>query len=114
MLSPWGIHGFHGKGAPINSYIWCAVGAAIGALAGGLMGTRSHVARIEEILVGVFGAFIGGEFVAAQVIGPAAEKSFTMGALMMAVGGAVVMLGLLMLMRRAVGPLKISKSRQRH
>ncbi len=75
------------------------------------MGTASKTARIEEVLVGVFGAFIGGEFIATQVMGPSAQTTFSMSGLSMAVVAALVMLGLLALMRRVVGPLKSGKSR---
>jgi uncharacterized membrane protein YeaQ/YmgE (transglycosylase-associated protein family) len=100
-----------GKKVCINPYIWCVVGGLIGLLAGSMLGTKVKSARVEEVLVGVFGAFIGGEFIATQVLGPAAGTGFSMAGLSMAVGAAVVMLVLLVLMRRVVGPMKISKSR---
>ena len=68
---------------------------------------------IENILVGTFGAFIGGDFVAAMISGSTVvnDKDFRVSSLAMAIGGAVVMLVLLRLMRGAVGPMKSSKSK---
>ena len=115
----------HGVGKKINPIIWCAVGAALGWLAGGFTTLGLTVLRVEGILVGIFGAFIGGEFVASQFAekapvvvavpgAPAAVVAavpFTLLALLLAVGGAVVMLVLLRIMRSAVGPMRGSKSR---
>ena len=64
--------------------------------------------RIEEILVGVFGAFIGGEFVADMLRGKSSEE-FSVSSLGLAAAGAVVMLVLLKVMRGAVGPLQSKK-----
>jgi uncharacterized membrane protein YeaQ/YmgE (transglycosylase-associated protein family) len=61
------------------------------------------------VLVGVFGAFIGGEFVADMVRGKSTE-AFSMSSLGLAAAGAVVMLVLLKVMRGAVGPLRAKKS----
>jgi uncharacterized membrane protein YeaQ/YmgE (transglycosylase-associated protein family) len=102
MEAPW-------QGADINPYIWCAVGAVAGLLAGLFMGTTARVGRIEEVLVGVFGAFIGGEFVTAMFNGGKAVASFSMGGLVNAVACAAVMLTLLGVMRRKVGPVRPHK-----
>jgi uncharacterized membrane protein YeaQ/YmgE (transglycosylase-associated protein family) len=105
----------HGKERYINPYIWCAVGAVLGLLAGAFMGTSARVARIEEVLVGMFGAFIGGEFVTAMINGGKPVETFTMGGLLNAVVSAAVILALLRAMRRKVGPMrphkKISRGR---
>lgn len=97
-----------GKGAAINFYIWCAVGAGAGWLAGVLMGSRDKLVRVEEILVGIFGAFIGGEVIPANLPDPR-PGGFTVLALSLAVGAAAVMLLLLRLLRRAVGPMRSGK-----
>ena len=104
-----GLHGSPWQGAEITFYIWCAVGAVLGWLAGGLMGSRGKVQRLEEMLVGVFGAFIGGEFIAAQFTGGVPSGSFTVSALLTSIAGAVLMLVLLRMMRTFVGPLRPSK-----
>jgi uncharacterized membrane protein YeaQ/YmgE (transglycosylase-associated protein family) len=95
----------------INTYIWCAVGAVIGLLMGAMMGSRSKINRLEDVLVGVFGASAGGDMLASMVMGPGRADSFSMGALGLAAAGALGMLGLLAVLRRAVGPLLPSKKR---
>ncbi len=92
----------------IESYIWALVGGALGGLAGALKADKGKVYRIESVLVGVFGAFVGGDFLVAMLFGPAAGLGVGLG---MAVLGAVVMLTLLSAMRRAVGPLRPAKKR---
>lgn len=115
-----GLHGSHGKGPAINPYIWCAVGAVMGWLAGRMAGDGTLTVTIEYVLVGIFGAFIGAEFVsslfAAAPAIPAVAKApgapavvvpavFTIGGLAMAVAGATVMLVALSVLRKAVGPM---------
>jgi uncharacterized membrane protein YeaQ/YmgE (transglycosylase-associated protein family) len=101
--------GVRGQGAEINPFIWVAVGAIIG-WAFGLLGAGSgKVSRLEEVLVGVFGAFVGGEFVADMLRGSSTE-AFSASSLGLAAAGAVVLLVLLKIMRGAVGPLRSGKS----
>ena len=74
------------------------------------MGTRGLVPRLEEVAVGVFGAFLGGEFLVTMVAGPAPGGAFRMAALVSALAGALVMLTVLKMMRKAVGPLRHGKT----
>jgi uncharacterized membrane protein YeaQ/YmgE (transglycosylase-associated protein family) len=98
----------------INPYIWCAVGAAVGFAAGLMMNSDGKTLLVENALVGVFGAFIGGDFVVAMLSpGVVNDKVFSIRSLMFAVAGAVVMLVLLRLMRSAVGPLRAGKRKPR-
>ena len=110
MLSPWSSSISLGHG--INTYIWCAVGGAIGWVAGLMASDGGRIVMIENILVGVFGAFIGGDFLVAMV-GAVAPKDtdFHMVSLAMAMGGAVTLLLVLKAMRGAVGPMRGSKSK---
>lgn len=96
----------------MNPYIWCAVGSAIGWLAFQVfISTEGRIVMLENMGVGVFGAFLGGDFVAAQLRGGVVnDKDFSMGSLGLAVGGAVILLVLLRIMRGTVGRLKASKS----
>jgi uncharacterized membrane protein YeaQ/YmgE (transglycosylase-associated protein family) len=97
----------------INPYIWCVVGALIGAAASFFAAGQGRIVMIENVLVGVFGSFIGGDFVAAMISGSKVvnDKDFRVSSLGMAVAGAVVMLVVLRLMRGAVGPMRASKSK---
>jgi uncharacterized membrane protein YeaQ/YmgE (transglycosylase-associated protein family) len=98
----------------INPYIWCVVGVVLGGLACLLSGTREKILVLENLGVGVFGTFIGGDFVAAMFNhGAAADKGLTMGTIALAVAGGVVALALLRLMQRAVGPMQRSKAPRR-
>jgi uncharacterized membrane protein YeaQ/YmgE (transglycosylase-associated protein family) len=99
---------------PINSYIWCAVGALIGWLSVFLMKRDGRGALIENILVGVFGAFLGGDFlVSVMNKGVVNDKDFHIGSLGLAVAGAVAMVVVLGVMRGKVGQIKVSKNKQR-
>jgi uncharacterized membrane protein YeaQ/YmgE (transglycosylase-associated protein family) len=97
-------------GKSINVYIWCAIGAFAGWLTTHMMNAPARSAQIENILIGMFGAFIGGEFVSVQVSGAAVATGFHMSSLALAIAGAVVMLLLLKLMRKVVGPMQKGRS----
>jgi uncharacterized membrane protein YeaQ/YmgE (transglycosylase-associated protein family) len=97
----------------INPFIWCAIGAAIGWLSTRMMQTPTQTSVVENVLVGMFGAFIGGDFVAAQFNGGVVATTFTLSGFVMAVAGAIVILLLLRLMRRIVGPMRNSKPTNR-
>lgn len=75
---------------------------------------QGRIVLIENMLVGVFGAFIGGDFLVSVFNGGVVnDKVFHMSSLGMAAGGAVVMLVALRLMRGAVGPMKAGKGKVR-
>jgi uncharacterized membrane protein YeaQ/YmgE (transglycosylase-associated protein family) len=98
----------------INTIIWCAVGGLMGCVAALMANNAGRILMLESIGVGIFGAFIGGDFMVAMVTsGVVDPKVFSIRALAFAVAGAAVMLVLLKLMRRAVGPLHVSKAKPR-
>jgi uncharacterized membrane protein YeaQ/YmgE (transglycosylase-associated protein family) len=69
---------------------------------------------LESVGVGIFGAFIGGDFMVAMVTSGVVDSTvFSIRALAFAVAGAALMLAMLKLMRRAVGPLHVSKPKPR-
>ena len=98
----------------MGPYVWCVIGIVLGGIAGTMAGNLGFVERVESAAVGVFGAFLGGEFVPAFVL-----KKETIGTgvnvatVSMAVAGAIVGLLLLGWMRRAVGPMKARKKKVR-
>jgi uncharacterized membrane protein YeaQ/YmgE (transglycosylase-associated protein family) len=100
-------------GKCINLYIWCATGAVAGWLLTCMMKSPARSAQIENILIGTFGAFIGGEFLSVQLSGPAVAQGFHITSLLLAIAGAVLLLLLLQLMRKVVGPLRQGKSSQK-
>lgn len=75
-----------------------------------MMQSRGRIQRVEEVLVGVFGSFIGAESTAAMLAQGGSATGVHPAALMGAVTGAAVLLVLLRIMRGAVGPLRNSKS----
>jgi uncharacterized membrane protein YeaQ/YmgE (transglycosylase-associated protein family) len=90
------------------------VGAAIGWLSTRLMDAPARTVVIENVMTGMFGAFIGGDFVASKFnAGVVNDAQFTVSGLVLAIGGAIVILLLLKLMRRVVGPMRNGKSKAR-
>src|SRR6185295_8381045 len=69
-LSLWSCRGFHRQRVHINTYIWCAVGAGIAWFVGSLLNKDTKIVLVEDIAVGIFGAFIGGDLVAAMFHSP--------------------------------------------
>jgi uncharacterized membrane protein YeaQ/YmgE (transglycosylase-associated protein family) len=98
----------------VNTFVWCAVGLVAGGLVLAARPVPGLVQRAETIAVAVFGAFVGGDFLAAVLGGDAAPSAaFRPASLALAVGGAALMLGLLAWMRRSVGPLRPHKPPRR-
>jgi uncharacterized membrane protein YeaQ/YmgE (transglycosylase-associated protein family) len=93
----------------LNPFLWCAVGAGAGWLAGFLMPAPGAVRQTENLLVGIFGAFIGGEFLGSFVDASAGFHASSLG---LAIAGAAGMLALLGVMRRVVGPLQSQKRKK--
>ena len=75
---------------------------------------KASALLVENILAGVFGAFVGGDFIVSSLNGGVVnDTDFKFSSLAMAVAGAVVMLLALKLMRKMVGPMRAGKSRKR-
>jgi uncharacterized membrane protein YeaQ/YmgE (transglycosylase-associated protein family) len=90
------------------------VGALLGGAACLLSGTREKILVLESIGVGMFGAFIGGDLVASVLShGKTNDTVFSVTSLGLAVGGGVVGLLLLKLMRRVVGTQHVTKGPRR-
>jgi uncharacterized membrane protein YeaQ/YmgE (transglycosylase-associated protein family) len=96
----------------INIAVWLAVGAALGWFATRLKPSADRVVFAETLAVGIFGSFIGGEFVAAM-LASSKGAALSFAAVALAVGCSVAALFLLGLMRRAVGPLRPGKPKPR-
>ncbi len=97
----------------INVYIFLAIGGFAGWLYTRLMPAPAMSVQIENIVIGMLGAFLGGDFIAVQISGDEISKGFHISSVGLAILGAVVMLLLLKLMRKAVGPMKKGKSSQK-
>ena len=72
------------------------------------MTSTGKVVRVEEVLVGMFGAVVGAEVM--RTMSGTPDSGVTLLGVAAAVGGAVLLLALLKAMRGAVGPLRSGKS----
>jgi uncharacterized membrane protein YeaQ/YmgE (transglycosylase-associated protein family) len=83
-----------------NILIWIIIGGVAGWLASMVMSTNRSQGLLADILVGVIGGFIGGWLLTAIGVG-GAVTGLNIGSLLTAFIGAVVLLALLRLLRRA-------------
>jgi len=84
----------------INFLIWIIVGALIGWVASIIMKTNSRQGLIADILVGIVGAFVGGYFLSPLFnVGTINEGDFSIPALLVSLGGAVLLLAISKLFR---------------
>ena len=86
----------------MNFIIWLIVGAIVGWVANSLMGTREGLPI--NIIVGIVGAFVAGLVLTPLLgIGTINQNNFSLPALLVSVGGAVILLAVLSLFRRRGG-----------
>lgn len=71
---------------------WIVLGALAGWIASMITGTNAEVNGWMNIIIGIVGAFIGG--LALQLFGVSAPSGFSLGSLLTAILGAVILLGL--------------------
>jgi uncharacterized membrane protein YeaQ/YmgE (transglycosylase-associated protein family) len=86
----------------INFILWLLFGALVGWLASIVMRTDAQQGALLNIVVGIVGAFIGG-FLFNLLGGGGANinnNDFSLGALLVSFVGAVVLLGIINLVRR--------------
>jgi uncharacterized membrane protein YeaQ/YmgE (transglycosylase-associated protein family) len=92
----------------INFLIWIVVGALIGWVASIIMKTNSRQGLIADIIVGIVGAFIGGYFLSPLFnVGTINEGDFSIPALLVSLGGAVILLAISKLFRNIGGFLVV-------
>ncbi len=82
----------------MNILLWIIFGAIAGWLASVIMGTRGQ-GILTDIVLGIIGAFLGGWIF--QRFGAAGVTGFNLGSLLVAVVGAIVILAIARLFRRA-------------
>ena len=88
----------------INFLIWIIVGAAIGWVASLIMRTNSRQGLIADIIVGIVGAFVGGYFLSPIFnVSTINEGNFSIPALLVSLGGAVILLAISKLFRNVGG-----------
>ena len=84
----------------INFILWLLFGALVGWLASLVMRTDGQQGALLNIVVGIVGAFLGG-FLFSLLTGRPNYMEFNLGSFIVAVVGALVLLFLLRLIRRA-------------
>jgi uncharacterized membrane protein YeaQ/YmgE (transglycosylase-associated protein family) len=85
---------------PINIIVWIIVGAVAGWLASIVMKTNASQGLLADIIVGIVGGLIGGFVLNALGIG-GAVTGLNIGSILVAFIGAIILLALLRLVRRA-------------
>ena len=84
----------------INFIVWLIAGAIIGWLASRLMRTDGQQGLLLDIVVGVVGAFVAG-WVLTPLFGISTinQNNFSIPALLVSLGGAVILLAVVRLLR---------------
>lgn len=82
-----------------NIIVWIILGALAGWIASMIMGRDSQMGAGANIVVGIIGAVIGGLIM--NALGSPGVTGFNLYSVLVAIGGAVVLLFLVGLFRRA-------------
>lgn len=84
----------------INFIVWIIVGALIGWAASVVMRTNSRQGLIADIIVGIVGAFLAGIFLSPLFgIGTINDGDFSVPALLVSLGGGIILLAISKLFR---------------
>jgi uncharacterized membrane protein YeaQ/YmgE (transglycosylase-associated protein family) len=82
----------------MNLIIWLIVGAVVGWVASSLMGQRKGL--LMNIIIGIVGAFVAGIVLTPLLgIGTINQNNFSLPAMLVSVGGAVILLFVVSLFR---------------
>ena len=85
----------------MNFIIWLVVGGLIGWVASMIMRTDGQQGIFLNIIVGIIGAFLGGWLISPLVGVPTInQNAFSVGALVVSLLGAVILLAIVNLFRR--------------
>lgn len=82
----------------VDAILWIVFGALVGWISSIIMRTDEEQGALANVVVGVLGAIIGGWI--GSLLGFATTGSFTLGGLILAVVGAVVLIALIRMFRR--------------
>lgn len=92
----------------INFILWIIAGALIGWVASLIMRTNKRQGLIADIIVGIVGAFLAGYFLSPLFnISTINEGNFSLPALLVSLGGAVILLAISKLFRNIGGFLVV-------
>ena len=85
----------------INLIVWLVIGGLIGWVASMLMKTDGQQGMFLNVVVGIVGAALGGWFISPLVgIASINDGNFSIGALVVSLVGAVILLAIVNLFRR--------------
>jgi uncharacterized membrane protein YeaQ/YmgE (transglycosylase-associated protein family) len=85
----------------INFIVWIIVGGILGWLASLIMNTDRQQGTLLNIIVGIIGAFLGGLLISPLLgVGTINQGDFSIGALLVSLLGAVILLAIVNLIRR--------------
>ncbi len=85
----------------VNFIVWLVVGGVIGWIASMIMRTDAQQGVILNVVVGIVGAALGGWLISPLVGVPSINQdSFSIGAMLVSLGGAIVLLAIVNLFRR--------------
>jgi uncharacterized membrane protein YeaQ/YmgE (transglycosylase-associated protein family) len=88
----------------VNFLLWIIVGAVIGWAASVIMKTNNRQGLIADIIVGIVGAFVGGYFLSPLFnVSTINEGDFSIPALLVSLGGAIILLAISKLFRNVGG-----------
>ena len=84
----------------INFIIWIIAGALVGWVASLIMRTNKRQGLIGDIIVGIVGAFVGGYFLRPLFnVSTINQSDFSIPALLVSLGGAVILLAIFKIFR---------------
>jgi uncharacterized membrane protein YeaQ/YmgE (transglycosylase-associated protein family) len=85
----------------INFLVWLIVGGIIGWVASLIMRTNAQQGLLLNIVVGIVGAFVAGWLLTPFFgVGTINQSNFSVPAMLVSLGGAVILLAIVNLMRR--------------
>lgn len=85
----------------MNFLVWIIVGGIIGWVASKLMGTDKQQGILLNIVVGIVGAFLAALLISPLVgVGTINQSNFSIGAMLVSLVGAVILLGAVNVFRR--------------
>lgn len=88
----------------INFIVWIIAGALVGWVASLIMKTNSRQGLIADIIVGIVGAFVGGYLLSPLFnVSTINQGNFSLPALLVSLGGAVILLAISKLFRNVGG-----------
>ena len=85
----------------INLIVWLIVGGIIGWVASMIMRTNAQQGILMNVVVGIVGAFLAGLLLSPFLgTGTINDSNFSIASLLVSLGGAVILLGIVNLFRR--------------